>query len=892
MNRPSVPHVAKTRSKAAWSWIALVAGLLLAAIFQPEATRAGAAHKTADDAESPNARLELGEPIGGSVYGVGLVGDVAWMGVGPRLMTFDVSDPAAPVRIGTTGMLPEIVRDVAVHGDHVFVVMGGLSGENGSIAYLWVFDANTPAAPAVVGKLSADTNWVSLSIAEDVGCLADGAAVSLVDVRDPAAPAVMGSLVSDAGLCRMLTDDRMVVDGSDGLALYDVAAPGAPDRVDAIEGVGWVLDFEVIEDTLFVVADEDGGIVKAVSWTADGLDLASDDVGIENAGSLGADGSRLAVADYYGGEIRLFDATDPIAPEPVGAGDVPDLAADMGYAVVAPAVAMAGGTIVLAAPYSGLCALDFSDPADPSVGTALVGPSYANDVVVHAGTAYVSTFVGGVWVVDVRDPDHPVAIGRTLPAPVGDRYANLGALAWADDRLYALDFSGDVGRLLIFDASDPHVLAEIGSIDLPSHPGQVYDMAVVAGRAFVPNGGKVSIIDVADAVRPRILNTLDLGGATSVAVRGNHLYAAIESRGLDVFDVADPARPAHSASLPSKVRQITLAGDHLYASVLDRPASLRVYSLADPALPEPVATIDDFGTAGGPIAVADGFAIRDVGYGYELVYVGDLPRLTPIHQLEGVPSGTLFAFSAAFGLAAEGRHAWAAQGEAGLLTLRRADSVSQPTDTAPPFRVFLPAIGAIAPATAEAACRVTHVALVLDTSRDRGGGSPLLADAAYAAALAEAARTFVRAVDLSRVGVSVLRYDRQAALLATGGDPVALSAPLASLALGSGRRIDVALAAAGRTLRAAGAAGREAAIVLVAAGAPDDGTAGRAFAEARTLRAAGVGVTTVAFGGAADAELLAALATRPDQARVAPTGDTLASALDVVGRSVSDCPAG
>jgi hypothetical protein len=58
--------------------------------------------------------VELVGQIGGVVATVAGQGSYAYVGVGPRLIILDVSDPAYPSIAGQTGMLPGVVRGVAL----------------------------------------------------------------------------------------------------------------------------------------------------------------------------------------------------------------------------------------------------------------------------------------------------------------------------------------------------------------------------------------------------------------------------------------------------------------------------------------------------------------------------------------------------------------------------------------------------------------------------------------------------------------------------------------------------------------------------------------------------------------------------------------------------------
>ena len=129
--------------------------------------------------------VELVGQIGGSVYAVALQGDYAYIGVGPRLVILDVSNPAQPPVIGQTGVLPGMVGDVAVAGAYAYVA----DGEGG----LRIVDVSDPAHPAEAG--SYDTPGVAYDVAVSgaYAYVADReGGLRIVDVSDPAHPAEVG----------------------------------------------------------------------------------------------------------------------------------------------------------------------------------------------------------------------------------------------------------------------------------------------------------------------------------------------------------------------------------------------------------------------------------------------------------------------------------------------------------------------------------------------------------------------------------------------------------------------------------------------------------------------------------------------------------------------------
>jgi hypothetical protein len=61
--------------------------------------------------------VELVGQIGGITETVAVQGNYAYIGVGPHLVILDVSDPAHPMVVGQTGVLPGVVKSIAVAGD-------------------------------------------------------------------------------------------------------------------------------------------------------------------------------------------------------------------------------------------------------------------------------------------------------------------------------------------------------------------------------------------------------------------------------------------------------------------------------------------------------------------------------------------------------------------------------------------------------------------------------------------------------------------------------------------------------------------------------------------------------------------------------------------------------
>ena len=90
--------------------------------------------------------------IGGTVSAVVAQGHYVYAGIGSELAVLDISIPEQPERVGYV-VLPGLVKNIIVSGDHAYVVDGNLH----------VVDVSDPTAPVQVGSL--DTQNRSQDIA-------------------------------------------------------------------------------------------------------------------------------------------------------------------------------------------------------------------------------------------------------------------------------------------------------------------------------------------------------------------------------------------------------------------------------------------------------------------------------------------------------------------------------------------------------------------------------------------------------------------------------------------------------------------------------------------------------------------------------------------------------
>jgi hypothetical protein len=194
------------------------------------------------------------------------------------------------------------------------------------------------------------------------------------------------------------------------------------------------------------------------------------------------------------------------------------------------------------------------------------------NVRVDGDVAFLARGADGLRLVDLTDPAQPRALGHAPPELDREVYNDV-KVVHAGGRRYAIvagDFSGGVVWDTT-DATNPRIVAHLGTPALPGMPVRVHTVFVDGARAYLANVETgLEIYDVTDPAAPARLGALtDPPGPTvylhDLFVAGDRAYLNAWSAGLEVVDVADPAMPrplglfsnyGHSTSHSSWVTQI------------------------------------------------------------------------------------------------------------------------------------------------------------------------------------------------------------------------------------------------------------------------------------------------------------------------------------------------
>ncbi|MFA4947206.1 MAG: hypothetical protein WC674_01700 [Candidatus Krumholzibacteriia bacterium] len=195
-------------------------------------------------------------------------------------------------------------------------------------------------------------------------------------------------------------------------------------------------------------------------------------------------------------------------------------------------VALSGAYLFIADGTGGLKAADVRDPARANIIGRHASPYFMSALVVKGGRAYCAGGLGGVEIVDVAEPRRPKLIWRRDFSEVRGIDVDRRYLYFADGY--------DGCRIYSLAAGAP---APVSVLDTP---GWNCDCFVVRNIAYLANGGAgISVVDVSDRKKPRIVGSLSLGTvARAVHALGKTLFAAAHTKGVAAVDVSNPSRPA------------------------------------------------------------------------------------------------------------------------------------------------------------------------------------------------------------------------------------------------------------------------------------------------------------------------------------------------------------
>lgn len=502
---------------------------------------------------------EIRGQYGGRCTGVAVQGDYAYVIEGRTLVVLDVTNTAAPretcrINLGTLPI------DIHVSGTRLAI--------NTSKEYQ-IFDISQPARPVLQGVFTAAIASSATAFAGDFLYLGDygtyeqvgsdfvfsGVSLTILDISDPTQPRQRGQLgiyghnnVRIEGIS--FAHGRVYVGCSgtyseefNSIVVVDVSNPDAPAQIGAVKipqnahydapraialsgnrlySTGYFLDTFSLDNpsspTLLSQAP--------IPQNTDFIDAAPHQFLINGSRAYLLYTSTCMDGDLIRSTLQILDVSDPAHPALTYQTDPEGMAYQL---------ATKGTALFVASNIKGLRVLDASATTTPTETARFQSLAEARAVAVSGPRAYVME--GDVMTaIDISDEAAPTPTTRT---PIAGLY---GRLQSAGPLLFNLNTTSGLSIIDASQADAPRLLARLKT------PGEADALALEGHYAYVADGSRLSIIDLADPARPSMVA---FSGAapeplkrfTGVAVQYGTAYLGDEDNGLAIYDVSQPASP-------------------------------------------------------------------------------------------------------------------------------------------------------------------------------------------------------------------------------------------------------------------------------------------------------------------------------------------------------------
>jgi hypothetical protein len=524
----------------------------------------------------------------GEAQGMVVSGNYSYVADGESgLQVVDISDPVNPEIVSSvdTGW----ARDVTVSGNYAYVV-----GDGG----LYVVDISDPFSPHITGNLDTPGSAQSVAVAGDFAYVADGEfGLQIIWIYQPSMLFLLDGVDIPDETCTVEIFGYFayvisIWPNYSALWVLDISTPFQPPQiVGGVNMFGHASCVAVEGQYAFV-----GHRIPYSSYRPFSLKVfdISELTSIALVGSVETfsepknvtvSGSYAYVAATRPGkfELQVFDISLPENPQGVGIFRTPGSASDV----------VVSGSWAYIVSGCGFQVVDITNPESHQIigGVDTIGD--CREVVVSNDFAYlVGSYGRYLYVIDIRDPQNPVATGGLNLGPEG-----VNGIVMRGDHIYA---AAGASGLMVIDVADPESPQIVGGVDTLSFAENV---AVSGNFAFVVGFFSFIVINIADPESPQMVVNLTVQHdqyfqwLRHVAVSGGCAYVASNPNfGPDFFviDITNPLKPyiVDSVDTGFQVRDMVIANNNGYflhdggLGIIDikltRSESFRIVGSVDP----------------------------------------------------------------------------------------------------------------------------------------------------------------------------------------------------------------------------------------------------------------------------------------------------------------------
>lgn len=549
--------------------------------------------------------------IGGTTYSIAFQGDYAFIGVGPRLVALDISNPATPIELGKSPSLGKSVLGIQIANNYAYV---------GTATDLHVLNIANPSEPNVITSLKISA--YDLVIREGILFVA-GRNLLAFDLADPEMPTLIGEAVTPSFVNDFIVVDNFayVIGGRGGLRIFDVTNPTIPTEVAAIEDFDAGRMMTIQDDHIYITARQSGGVNDAL-YTVNVSDplhpfvsstieivtssgpmpthsFASRSMAVDEQGFLYVGGE--ATYDLRVGVLVIMNTSNPASPFKVNEyltdGIAYNINIRLNHAYLSNSV--------------GFEVINIGNPFSVAHVSSYFSGWRAGQLLISDNYVYVGS--SGFKVIDISDPTQPEWIGSYLDDTTirdMEKFGNLLIVsAGGSNQLDQVE----TGGLFIFDASDPANLVMLNFYDVPgedfNHEIVVFDEHLY----FVESVNTFTILDLSDTINPLPIGSFTSSGQIAhMTIDDYKAYVvdiafrdSTEPKVLRVIDVTNLANPVQVGIYePSREPVSVLVSGH-YAYLLTWDSNQRIggVEILDISDPENILLVGFFDSKNQPVGI-------------------------------------------------------------------------------------------------------------------------------------------------------------------------------------------------------------------------------------------------------------------------------------------------
>ncbi len=484
-----------------------------------------------------DAMIDVVAQYGGTIKAISHQGEVVYIGVGPRLVILQTSDPASITQLGQSDVLIGVVEDIGITGTTAFVAIG-----DGGVQAIDISELNKPR---LLGRLDTPGHASSIDIVGDVAYVVDiptwngsswvNGSLHIIDVADPNGLVEIGNYASPGEENDVQINNGLayIADGDGGIRVVDVTDARQPIEIGFAVTPGYAQQLELVGDD---------GLDTTYIYTIDSM-----------------------------GNLYVVDVSKPADPYILQNITTSSAVVD---------IEVEGDKAYVVGRDGELVAYDVSNP-DAPIEIGVFG-MMADGISIDADRAYVFGRQMGLRIVDLSKTGGLVELGRY------DTSGYIRAVSVENNQIYAV---GN-GNVLLFDwHADKNALEYTIShpLSITGDDIKVRQGKILISEASVWDGskwkeGSVQVIDATDIGQLRGTGpTIQVERIGGFAVKGNQIYFAAEEGGLRVLDFTD-LNSVHEVIAYSQpfidARDVAIAADRAY--VADYLNGLHILDISDP----------------------------------------------------------------------------------------------------------------------------------------------------------------------------------------------------------------------------------------------------------------------------------------------------------------------